>query len=151
MSTVIRIQREDFDPQMEADALTKGRHDIGALATFTGFCRHEEGALSALELEHYPGMAEKELQRIADEARRRWPVQGITVLHRYGKIMPGERIVFVAVSGSHRTEAFAACEFIMDFLKTSAPFWKREHNVDGSQGEWVEAKDADDKARDRWQ
>ena len=107
--------------------------------------------MSALELEHYPGMAEKELQRIADEARRRWPVQGITVLHRYGKIMPGERIVFVAVSGSHRTEAFAACEFIMDFLKTSAPFWKREHNVDGSQGEWVEAKDADDKARDRWQ
>ena len=151
MSTVIRIQREDFDPQMEADALTKGRHDIGALATFTGFCRHEEGALSALELEHYPGMAEKELQRIVDEARRRWPVQGITVLHRYGKIMPGERIVFVAVSGSHRTEAFAACEFIMDFLKTSAPFWKREHNVDGSKGEWVEAKDADDKARDRWQ
>ena len=151
MSTTIRIQREDFDPQMEADALTKGRHDVGALATFTGFCRHEEGALSALELEHYPGMAEKELQRIADEARRRWPVQGITVLHRYGKIMPGERIVFVAVSGSHRTEAFAACEFIMDFLKTSAPFWKREHNVDGSQGEWVEAKDADDKARDRWQ
>ena len=151
MSTVIRIQREDFDPQVEADALTKGRHDVGALATFTGFCRHEEGALSALELEHYPGMAEKELQRIVDEARRRWPVQGITVLHRYGKIMPGERIVFVAVSGSHRTEAFAACEFIMDFLKTSAPFWKREHNVDGSKGEWVEAKDADDKARDRWQ
>ena len=150
MSTVIRIQREDFDPQMEADALTKGRHDVGALATFTGFCRHEEGALSALELEHYPGMAEKELQRIVDEARRRWPVQGITVLHRYGKIMPGERIVFVAVSGSHRTEAFAACEFIMDFLKTSAPFWKREHNVDGSQGEWVEAKDADDKALEKW-
>ena len=150
MSTVIRIQREDFDPQMEADALTKGRHDVGALATFTGFCRHEEGALSALELEHYPGMAEKELQRIVDEARRRWPVQGITVLHRYGKIMPGERIVFVAVSGSHRTEAFAACEFIMDFLKTSAPFWKREHHVDGSQGEWVEAKDADDKALEKW-
>ena len=150
MSTVIRIQREDFDPQAEADALTKGRHDVGALTTFTGFCRHEEGTLSALELEHYPGMAEKELQRIVDDARARWPVQGITVLHRYGPIMPGERIVFVAVSGGHRGEAFAACEFIMDFLKTSAPFWKREHKVDGSHGEWVDAKDADDQARERW-
>ncbi len=150
MSTTIRIQREDFDPQAEADALTRGRNDVGALTTFTGFCRHEAGALSALELEHYPGMAEKELQRIADEARARWPVQGITVLHRYGKIVPGERIVFVAVSGAHRGQAFAACEYIMDFLKTSAPFWKREHKVDGSSGDWVEAKDADDKALERW-
>jgi molybdopterin synthase catalytic subunit len=150
MSTLIRIQREDFDPQAESDALTKGRKDVGALATFTGFCRDEGGVLSALELEHYPGMAEKELQRIADEARARWPVQGIIIIHRFGKIEPSERIVFVAVSGGHRGEAFAACEYIMDFLKTSAPFWKREHKVDGTSGTWVEAKDADDQALEKW-
>ena len=146
----IRIQREDFDPAKEAEALTRGRTDIGALVTFTGLCRSEAGALCALELEHYPGMAEMELERIAQEARARWPVDGIVVLHRYGKIEPGERIVFVAVSGGHRGEAFHAAEYIMDFLKTSAPFWKREHHVDGSAGGWVEAKDADDTAAERW-
>jgi len=146
----IRIQREDFDPQAEADALTSGRTDVGAVVTFTGLCRDEGGVLAMLELEHYPGMAEKELERIAQEAQDRWPVQGIVLLHRYGKIAPGERIVMVAVSALHRSEAFCAAEFLMDFLKTNAPFWKRQHLGDGTSGGWVEAKDADDAAAERW-
>jgi molybdopterin synthase catalytic subunit len=146
----IRIQREDFDPQAEADALTVGRTDVGAVVTFTGLCRDEGGVLAMLELEHYPGMAEKELERIAQEAQERWPVQGIVLLHRYGKIAPGERIVMVAVSALHRSEAFCAAEFLMDFLKTNAPFWKRQHLGDGTSGGWVEAKDADDAAAERW-
>ena len=146
----IRIQREDFDPQAEADALTAGRTDVGAVVTFTGLCRDEGGVLAMLELEHYPGMAEKELERIAQEAQERWPVQGIVLLHRYGKIAPGERIVMVAVSALHRSEAFCAAEFLMDFLKTNAPFWKRQHLGDGTSGGWVEAKDADDAAAERW-
>ena len=146
----IRIQREDFDPQAEADALTVGRTDVGAVVTFTGLCRDEGGVLAMLELEHYPGMAEKELERIAQEAQERWPVQGIVLLHRYGKIAPGERIVMVAVSALHRSEAFCAAEFLMDFLKTNAPFWKRQHLGDGTSGGWVEAKGADDAAAERW-
>ena len=146
----IRIQREDFDPQAEADALTAGRTDVGAVVTFTGLCRDEGGVLAMLELEHYPGMAEKELERIADEARARWPVQGVVLLHRFGKIAPGERIVMVAVSALHRSEAFCAAEFLMDFLKTNAPFWKRQHLGDGTLGGWVEAKSADDAAAERW-
>lgn len=148
--TTIRVQTEDFDPQAEAAALTDGRTDVGALVTFTGLCRDEGGVLAALELEHYPGMAEKELERIAEEARSRWSVQGILMLHRYGKIRPGERIVMVAVSAHHRSEAFCAAEFLMDFLKTSAPFWKRQHLGDGTSGGWVEAKASDDEAADRW-
>ena len=146
----IRIQREDFDPQAEAQALIEGRTDVGAVVTFTGLCRDEGGVLAALELEHYPGMAEKELERIAEEARSRWPVQGIILLHRYGKIAPGERIVMVAASAHHRSEAFCAAEFLMDFLKTSAPFWKRQHLGDGTSGGWVEAKGSDDEAAERW-
>jgi molybdopterin synthase catalytic subunit len=146
----IRIQREDFDPQAEADALTAGRTDVGAVVTFTGLCRDEGGVLAILELEHYPGMAEKELERIAQEARSRWPVQGVVLLHRFGKIAPGERIVMVAVSALHRSEAFCAAEFLMDFLKTNAPFWKRQHLGDGTSGGWVEAKSADDAAAERW-
>jgi molybdopterin synthase catalytic subunit len=146
----VRIQREDFDPQVEAGALTAGRTDVGAVVTFTGFCRDEGGVLAALELEHYPGMAEKELERIGEEARSRWPVQGIIMLHRYGKIAPGERIVMVGVSALHRSEAFCAAEFLMDFLKASAPFWKRQHLGDGSSGGWVEAKGSDDEAAERW-
>ena len=146
----IRIQREDFDPQAEADALTAGRTDVGAVVTFTGLCRDEGGVLAILELEHYPGMAEKELERIAQEARSRWPVQGVVLLHRFGKIAPGERIVMVAVSAIHRSEAFCAAEFLMDFLKTNAPFWKRQHLGDGTSGGWVEAKSADDAAAERW-
>ncbi len=147
---IVRIQREDFDPVAEADVLTCGRTDVGAIVTFTGLCRDDGGTLNALELEHYPGMAESQLTRIAEEARARWPVQGIVVLHRYGMVAPGERIVFVAVSGSHRGEAFHAAEFLMDYLKTSAPFWKRVHLRDGTSGGWVEAKDADDSAAERW-
>ena len=146
----IRIQREDFDPQAEADALTAGRTDVGAVVTFTGLCRDEGGVLAILELEHYPGMAEKELERIAQEARSRWPVQGVVLLHRFGKIAPGERIVMVAVSAIHRSEAFCAAEFLMDFLKTNAPFWKRQHLGDGTLGGWVEAKSTDDAAAERW-
>ncbi len=146
----ICIQREDFDPQAEADALTAGRTDVGAVVTFTGLCRDEGGVLAILELEHYPGMAEKELERIAQEARSRWPVQGVVLLHRFGKIAPGERIVMVAVSALHRSEAFCAAEFLMDFLKTNAPFWKRQHLGDGTSGGWVEAKSTDDAAAERW-
>src|SRR4051812_17871536 len=146
----IRIQQEDFDPQAEAEALTRGRTDVGAVVTFAGLCRDEGGVLAALELEHYPGMAEKELERIAEEARSRWPVQGIVLLHRFGKVAPGERIVMVAVSAFHRSEAFCAAEFLMDYLKTSAPFWKRQHLGDGTSGGWVEAKETDDEAAGRW-
>jgi molybdopterin synthase catalytic subunit len=148
--SVIRIQKEDFDPQVEADVLTKGRTDVGAVVTFTGLCRDEGGVLSALELEHYPGMAEKELERIVEEARTRWPIQGVVLLHRYGTLKPGDRIVMAAVSAHHRSEAFCAAEFLMDFLKTNAPFWKRQHLGDGTFGGWVEAKGSDDEAAERW-
>jgi len=146
----IRIQREDFDVAAEIAALTKGRADIGAVVTFSGLCRDEQGALAALELEHYPGMAEAEIGRIAGEAVERWPLQGLTVIHRHGKIAPGENIVLVIAASSHRQAAFEAANFMMDYLKSRAPFWKKEHLVDGSEGGWVEAKETDDKAADRW-
>jgi molybdopterin synthase catalytic subunit len=146
----VRVQAGDFDVAAEQHALTEGRTDIGAVVTFTGLCRDEAGRLAALELEHYPGMAEEEMERVLAEARSRWPLDGATVIHRHGKISPGANIVLVATASRHRTSAFAAAEFMMDFLKTRAPFWKREHARDGSQGEWVEAKDADDAAAERW-
>jgi molybdopterin synthase catalytic subunit len=146
----IRIQREDFDVVAEIAGLTGGRTDIGAVVTFSGLCRDEQGALSALELEHYPGMAEAEIGRIAVEAIERWPLQGLTVIHRHGKIMPGENIVLVVAASSHRQAAFEAANFLMDYLKSRAPFWKKEHLADGSEGGWVEAKEADDHAADRW-
>ncbi|WP_434721952.1 molybdenum cofactor biosynthesis protein MoaE [Mesorhizobium sp. RIZ17] len=146
----IRIQREDFDVAAEIAGLTKGRADIGAVVTFSGLCRDEQGALSALELEHYPGMAEAEIGRIATEAVSRWPLQGLTVIHRHGKIAPGENIVLVVAASSHRQAAFEAANFLMDYLKSRAPFWKKEHLADGSQGGWVDAKEADDHAADRW-
>lgn len=147
----VRIQREDFDATAEARAMTQGRRDIGAIVTFTGLCRDEAGALSALELEHYPGMAEDEIARVAAQAEARWPLMGVTAIHRYGKIAPGENIVLVVTASAHRAAAFEAAEFLMDFLKTRAPFWKKEHHVDGTQGDWVDAKDADDKAAERWE
>ena len=147
----VRIQKEDFDAAAEARAMTQGRRDIGAIVTFTGLCRDEAGALSALELEHYPGMAEDEIARVAAQAEARWPLMGVTAIHRYGKIAPGENIVLVVTASAHRAAAFEAAEFLMDFLKTRAPFWKKEHRVDGTQGDWVEAKDADDKAAERWE
>jgi molybdopterin synthase catalytic subunit len=150
MIPAVRIQAEDFDAAAEVAALTGGRHDVGAVVTFTGLCRDEGGRLAALELEHYPGMAEAEVARVVEEARARWPLQGVTVIHRYGKIRPGANIVLVATASAHRRAAFEAAEFLMDYLKTRAPFWKREHRVDGSAGTWVEAAAADDAAADRW-
>ncbi|THV25662.1 molybdenum cofactor biosynthesis protein MoaE [Peteryoungia ipomoeae] len=147
---VIRVQREDFDPGHESRLLTAGRHDIGAVVSFVGLCRDEAGALSALELEHYPGMAEAEMMRIADLAMSRFSLIGLTAIHRHGRIEAGEQIVLVIAAASHRQAAFDGANFVMDFLKTSAPFWKKEHGRDGTSGGWVEAKDADDSARDRW-
>ncbi|WFU10054.1 molybdenum cofactor biosynthesis protein MoaE [Rhizobium sp. CB3090] len=146
----VKVQREDFDLQTEIDRLTEGRHDIGAVVTFSGLCRDEGGALDALELEHYPGMAEAEITRIATLAIERFDLRGLTAIHRYGKIAPGENIVLVVATASHRQAAFDGANFVMDFLKTSAPFWKKEHAKDGKEGDWVSAKDADDAARAKW-
>jgi molybdopterin synthase catalytic subunit len=150
MTATIRIQAEGFDAAAETAALTRGRADMGAVVAFTGFCRDEGGRLAALELEHYPGMAEAEIARIAQEAQRRWPLLGLTVIHRVGKIRPGEEIVLVLAASAHRRAAFEAAEFLMDYLKTRAPFWKREHLRDGTTGGWVEAKSQDEEATGRW-
>lgn len=146
----VRIQRGDFDLATEVRALSQGRHDIGAVVTFSGLCRDEAGTLSALELEHYPGMAEVQISRICEEAVSRFGLQAVSAIHRYGKILPGENIVLVVTASPHRQAAFDGANFIMDFLKTSAPFWKKEHGADGSAGGWVSATDEDDSARDRW-
>jgi molybdopterin synthase catalytic subunit len=150
MTPTVRIQAGDFDLTAEVEALTRGRRDIGAVVTFTGLCRDEGGRLAALELEHYAGMAEAEILRVAVEAARRWPLQGLTAIHRYGRIAPGGNIVLVVTASAHRHAAFEAGEFLMDYLKTRAPFWKREHLVDGTSGGWVEAKADDDAASERW-
>ena len=147
---IVRVQAEDFDLLAETARLTDGRRDIGAVVTFTGLCRDEGGKLTALELEHYPGMAEAEISRICRVAIARWPVTGLTAIHRFGKIAPGGNIVLVLATSPHRQAAFDAANFVMDYLKTSAPFWKKEHFADGSEGGWVSAKDADDEARNRW-
>lgn len=147
---VISVQREDFNAAAEISALTKGRANIGAVVTFSGLCRDEQGALAALELEHYPGMAEAVISRIAAEAVDRWPLQGLTVIHRHGKIAPGEHIVLVVVAAAHRQAAFEAASFMMDYLKSRAPFWKKEYRADGLDGDWVEVKETDAKAAGRW-
>lgn len=147
----VRVQAEDFDAAREEALLTQGRHDVGAVVAFTGLCRDEDGTLAALELEHYPGMAEEEIGRVAREALARWPLTGLTVIHRYGLIRPGERIVLALAAARHRSEAFAAAEFMMDYLKTRAPFWKKERRTDGGAGGWVEARTADDAAAARWE
>lgn len=149
-SPFVKVQSEDFDLQTEIDRLTNGRQDIGAVVTFSGLCRDEGGTLGALELEHYPGMAEAEITRIATLAIDRFGLLDLTAIHRYGRIKPGENIVLVIAAASHRQAAFDGANFVMDFLKTSAPFWKKEHGTDGSEGGWVSAKDADDAARDKW-
>jgi molybdopterin synthase catalytic subunit len=151
MRNTVRLQREDFDAAAEAAALTHGRNDIGALVTFTGLCRGDErgGPIVALTLEHYPGMAEAEIARHVDEACARWPLLGATVIHRYGRIAPGENIVLVVIASSHRESAFAAAEFLMDYLKTRAPFWKQVESKSGAV--WVDAKATDDAAASRWQ
>jgi molybdopterin synthase catalytic subunit len=147
---IVRVQSEDFDAAAEQQRLTAGRTDIGAVVTFTGLCRDEQGTLAALELEHYPGMAEEEMGRVLAAARARWPLDGATLVHRYGKILPGANIVLVVTASRHRTAAFEAAEFLMDYLKTRAPFWKKEHRSDGTTGGWVDAKEADDRALDKW-
>ena len=150
VSPTIRIQAEDFDTAAEIRAISAGRTDIGAVVSFSGLCRDEQGKLDALELEHYPGMAEAEIRRIAEQAISRWPLAGLTAIHRFGKIAPGENIVLVVTASAHRQAAFEAAEFLMDFLKTRAPFWKREHLASDDTGGWVAAKADDDEAAGRW-
>jgi molybdopterin synthase catalytic subunit len=146
----ILVQQEDFDPAEEMRLIAGQGGDIGAIASFIGLCRSEGGTLAALELEHYPGMAETEILRIAEAAAARSPVLAITVIHRHGLIKPGENIVIVLASSAHRQAALDAASSIMDFLKTHAPFWKKEHRMDGTSSGWVEAKIADDAALARW-
>ena len=149
-NVTIRIQEADFDIAREIAALTKARTDIGAVVSFSGICRGSEAGepIAALTLEHYPGMAEAEIGRHADEAMSRWPLTGLTVVHRVGRITPGENIVLVLTASQHRQAAFAAAEFLMDYLKASAPFWKREESADRTS--WIEARDHDDQAAARW-
>jgi molybdopterin synthase catalytic subunit len=143
----IRVQQADFDVGAESDALAAGRRDAGAVVTFAGLVRGDDG-LAALTLEHYPGMTEREILRHVEEARSRWPILAITVIHRVGRLVPGDRIVFVGVASSHRRAAFEACEFLMDYLKTRAPFWKQEERTDGTR--WVETKSSDTESAERW-
>ena len=144
MTPNIRIQAADFDAAAELAALRPG---AGAVASFTGLVRGEAG-LTALTIEHYRAMTQKQIARIADEAASRWPLTGITVIHRIGRLEPGAQIVLVAVAATHRGEAFAACEFLMDYLKTEAPFWKQEEF--GAVTHWVEARSSDEAAAARW-
>ena len=146
----VSVQTADFDIAAEIDALTGGDRDIGAVVSFTGLVREMtgEGAISAMELEHYPGMTERALEEIVDEARRRWPLQGVRVIHRHGPLKPGDRIVLVLTAGRHRQAAFEAAAFLMDYLKTRAPFWKRETGPAGAR--WVDARETDDAAAGRW-
>lgn len=148
----VRVQAADFDIGAEVRALSAGRTDIGAVVTFTGTVRGGDGdaAITEMMLEHYPGMTEAELQRIEAEAQRRWPLQASLIIHRYGVLHPGDNIVLVVAASRHRHAAFEAAAFLMDFLKTRAPFWKKETRADGSGG-WVDARDADDDALERWQ
>jgi molybdopterin synthase catalytic subunit len=146
MMRTIRLQREDFDAGAEQARIAGGRTDVGAVVCFTGICRGD--GISAMTLEHYPGMAEGEITRNVEEAERRWPLLGVTVIHRFGRVVPGDNIVLVVTASAHRGDAFAAAEFLMDYLKTRAPFWKREER--GGEAAWVEAKPADDAAAQRW-
>ena len=146
---MIRVQTEDFDIGAEIAALTAGRGDIGAVVTFTGTVRDQHGAVTELTLEHYPGMTETELHRIEAEAKSRWPLQASLIVHRVGTLKPGDNIVLVVTASAHRDAAFDAARFLMDYLKTSAPFWKRETGPDGDN--WVDAKAQDDDAAARWQ
>ncbi|PAY07055.1 MULTISPECIES: molybdenum cofactor biosynthesis protein MoaE [Bradyrhizobium] len=150
VAATIRIQEADFDVAQEIAALGKGRTDVGAVVSFSGICRGSEQGepIAALTLEHYPEMAEAEIGRHADEALARWPLQGLTVIHRFGRIAPGENIVLVVTASAHRQAAFEAAEFLMDYLKTNAPFWKREESARGTN--WIEARDHDDAAAARW-
>lgn len=145
---MIRVQEEDFDIGAEIARLGAGRGDIGAIVTFTGTVRDRDGAVAAMMLEHYPGMTEAELARVEDEARARWPLLECLIVHRYGALKPGDNIVLVATASAHREAAFEAARFLMDYLKTAAPFWKREDGPSGAR--WVEAEARDEAALTRW-
>lgn len=147
----VRVQREDFDPGQEIAALTTGNSSIGGLTVFVGLVREmaENRQLSAMTLEHYPGMTERMLERIEAEAQERWPLEASLIIHRYGRLEPGERIVLVAAASPHRDAAFEACRFLIDWLKTKAPFWKVEEDQQGT-ATWVEARDSDEEAAARW-
>ncbi|MCA3357800.1 MAG: molybdenum cofactor biosynthesis protein MoaE [Roseomonas sp.] len=144
----IQVQEALFDMAAESAALTAGRTDVGGVASFLGVCRGDDG-LAAMVLEHYPGMTERALGRIAAEAEARWPLTGCTVIHRVGRILPGEPIVLVLTASAHRAAALESCAFLIDWLKTKAPFWKREEFADGD-ARWVAAKNEDDAAAARW-
>src|ERR1700737_4559663 len=150
MTATIRLQREPFEAANEAAKLTRGRTDIGAVVTFTGICRGEEAGapLLAMTLEHYPGMAEIEAARHVETAEKRWPLLAVSVVHRFGRLAPGDEIVLVITAAAHRQDAFAAAEFLMDYLKTRAPFWKRVESADRSA--WIDAKSSDDDLAARW-
>ena len=147
---MIRVQAEDFDPGKELEQLTAGNNAIGGVCSFIGLVRDfaDGDSVSSMTLEHYPGMTEKQLEAIEAEAQERWPLDGTIIIHRYGKLDAGDRIVFVAAASAHREAAFEACRFLMDWLKTKAPFWKKESGEAGDQ--WVDAKDSDDEATERW-
>jgi molybdopterin synthase catalytic subunit len=147
----VRIQAEDFDAGAEIAALRRGNPGIGAVASFIGVCRdaNDGDAVSTMTLEHYPGMTEKALEKIVAEARERWKVTDVLVVHRVGELKPTDQIVLVVVAGGHRGDAFAVCEFVMDYLKTKAPFWKKEQTPRGAR--WVEARLSDDDAAQRWE
>jgi molybdopterin synthase catalytic subunit len=147
---MIRVQREDFDVGSELEALTRGRTGIGGVASFVGLVRDLAGErrVGAMTLEHYPAMTERQLAAIEEEARRRWPLEAVLIVHRYGRLEPGERIVLVAATSAHRQAAFDACQFLIDWLKTKAPFWKLEETPDGPR--WVDAQASDDEAAGRW-
>jgi molybdopterin synthase catalytic subunit len=149
-NVTIRIQEIDFDVGQEIATLSRGRTDIGAVVSFSGICRGSDDGktLAALTLEHYSGMAEAEIERHAETAMARWPLTGLTMIHRVGRIVPGENIVLVVTASAHRQAAFEAAEFLMDYLKANAPFWKREESTDGTR--WVEARQHDDAAAARW-
>jgi molybdopterin synthase catalytic subunit len=147
----VRVQREDFDIGAEVARLTAGRTDVGAVVTFTGTVRDgsDEAAIASMTLEHYPGMTEDELARVETEAAQRWPLKGSLIVHRVGTLKPGDNIVLVVTTSSHRQAAFEAAQFLMDYLKTRAPFWKKELGLDGSE-RWVDARESDDRAAERW-
>ncbi len=146
----VSVQREDFDIAAEMARLSAADPDIGAVVSFTGLVRQmtNDGPITAMELEHYPGMTERALEEITAEAQARWPLQGVRVIHRYGRLEPGDRIVLVLTASRHRQAAFEAAEFLMDYLKTRAPFWKKEGHAGSTS--WVDARDADDSAMARW-
>jgi len=148
MMARISVQREDFHIADEIAALKGDRTDMGAIVTFTGTVRDISGDLKAMTLEHYPGMTEAELGRVADEAEKRWPIVGCRIIHRYGRLEAGDNIVLVITMSAHRHAAFEAADFLMDFLKSRAPFWKKEETGEG--GQWVDAKESDSEALKRW-